>query len=707
MRRLKYAARGTRASGVVLTMESDAKDRIEKLRTEIRRHNRLYYALDAPEISDEAYDALYHELRALEEKHPELLTPDSPTQRVGGAPAKEFKKTRHKVAQWSFDNVFDVDGLKKWDERVRKLAKRSSIEYVAELKIDGLKIVLTYEKGILVTGATRGDGIIGEDVTGNIKTIRSIPLSLPEKVDLVAVGEVWLPHQQLARINKEREKNGEPVFANTRNAAAGSLRQLDPRVVAERRLESFIYDIDALKPIANNPQPTTQEGELKLLERFGFKVNPHHRVCKNILEVEEFYTEWTKKKGKQEYGIDGVVVKVNDRTLQEALGYTGKSPRFGIAYKFPAEQTTTKVENIFVQVGRTGALTPVAALSPVLVAGSTVKRATLHNEDEIKRLDVRIGDTVVLQKAGDVIPEIVRVLTELRTGKEKIFHMPAKCPVCGSPVKKGTIGRPSSASVGVRSAQFRVRQQAESAAHYCTNKKCFAQEIEHLIHFVSKKGMNIDGLGEKIVERLVNEGLVSDPADFYDLAEDDFTQLERFAEKSAKNLIEAIENSKKVALSKFLFALGIRHVGEETAELIENHFGTLAAVRKASVADTDAIEGVGDIMARSLYDWMRDKKNNALLDRLLKYVQIENQKSKIKSQKLSGKTFVLTGTLSSMSRDEAKAKIKSLGGKVTGSVSKETDYVVVGEDPGSKYEKAREMGVEIVSEKKFLEMTGA
>ena len=690
---------------------SEAKERIEKLRAAMRRHDHLYHVLDRPEISDEAYDALLRELRMSEEKYPELVTSDSPTQRVGGKPATEFKKTRHKVPQWSFDNVFDFEELTKWDERVRKLVKENQkaknipIEYVAEMKIDGLKIVLTYENGVLVRGATRGDGVIGEDVTGNIRTIRSIPLSLSEPVDLVAVGEVWLPNRELARINEERKKNNEPVFANTRNAAAGSLRQLDSRIVAERKLDSFAYDIDALQlrtknqePRTKNEEPTTQEEELRMLERFGFKVNPHHRVCNNIEEVEEFYTEWTKKKGKQEYGIDGIVVKVNSREVQDALGYTGKSPRFGIAYKFPAEQTTTKVEDIFIQVGRTGALTPVAALAPVRVAGSTVKRATLHNEDEIKRLDVRIGDTVILQKAGDVIPEIVRILPEFRTGKEKKFVMPKKCPVCGSLIERVAIG-----SQHLKS-NIKNLTSSQSAAHYCTNKKCFAQEMENLIHFASKKGMYIDGLGEKIVEQLIVEGLVLDPADFYELSFDDLKPLERFAEKSAANLIQAIEKSKKVALPKFLFALGIRHVGEETAELIAEHFGALAAIRAASVDDIDAIEGVGEVMARSLYAWMHERKSSALLDRLLKHVRIENQKSKIKNQKFFGKTFVLTGTLSSLSRDEAKAKIKSLGGKVTSSVSAKTDYVVAGEDPGSKYETARQLGVKILDEEEFRKM---
>jgi len=670
--------------------KKEAALRIQTLSDAIRRHDHLYYVLDQPEISDEAYDALVRELKALEEESPDLILLDSPTRRVGGRPAKEFKKTRHKVPQWSFDNVFDFAELKKWDERVKKLSGKNAVSYVAELKIDGLKIVLTYEKGFLVSGATRGDGVIGEDVTGNIRTIRSIPLSLPEEVDLVVVGEVWLPHTELLRINKEREKAGESLFANTRNAAAGSLRQLDPQIVSKRKLESFIYDVDEVESRKSKVEsPKTQEEELRMLERFGFKVNPYRKICKDIEEVEEFYKEWTKKKDRQEYGIDGIVVKVNDTAIQQALGYTGKSPRFGVAYKFPAEQTTTKVEDIFVQVGRTGALTPVAALTPVRIAGSTVKRATLHNEDEIKRLDVRIGDTVVLQKAGDVIPEIVRVLPELRSGKEKKFVMPEKCPVCGSSVKRSVIGSGDEAS----------------AAHYCTNKQCFAQEMEQLIHFVSKKGMNIDGLGEKIVEQLVNEGLVSDQGDFYNLTEDDLAPLERFAEKSAENLIAAIEDSKKVVLSKFLFALGIRHVGEETAELIANHFGTLAAVRKASAQDIDAIEGVGEVMARSLYEWMHDKKNTELLEKLLTHVKIINPTVQdTKNLPLKGKTFVLTGTLSEMSRDEAKAKIKSLGGKVTGSVSAKTDYVVAGDDPGSKYENAQALGVRVLSEGEFLKM---
>jgi len=688
--------------------KNDIKRRIENLRATIRKHNHLYYVLDRPGISDEAYDSLLTELKGLEEAHPEFFSPTSPTQRVGGEAAEKFKKTRHPVQQWSFDNVFDLAELKKWDERVRKLAGKEPrlsgipIEYVCELKIDGLKIVLTYRKGELVVGATRGDGVIGEDITANLRTIRSIPLKLEQPADLVAVGEAWMSKSELDRINKERTVRGEEPFANARNAGAGSLRQLDPKIVAERKLDSFIYDIDDIRLKIQNSKfktPATQMEELELLKALGFKVNPQHRLCKTIDEVESFYREWVKKKEKQECGIDGIVIKINARVIQEALGYTGKSPRWGVAYKFPAEQVTTKVQDIVVQVGRTGALTPVAHLTPVRVAGSTVSRATLHNEDEIRRLDVRIGDTVVIQKAGDVIPDIVEVMKDLRTGKEKRFTMPVQCPICGSPVKKETLPRrPTSGKVPD------VGRLEKSAAHYCTNKNCFAVELERIIHFVSKKGMNIEGMGEKIVEQLVHEGLIADIADIYELTKGDLEPLERFAERSADNLLRAIEASKTVALPKLLFALGIRHVGEETSELVANRFGTLQKIKEAGREDLEAIEGVGEIVARSIYGWMRDRQNQKLIDRLLSFVKIlPLQTTKAgHSRKLAGKTFVLTGTLSSMTRDEAKERIKAQGGKVASSVSSKTDYVVAGEDPGTKARRARGIGVRILAEKEFL-----
>ena len=511
-------------------MEKEAaKIRIAKLSREIDKNRRLYHVLDQPEITDEVYDSLTEELRKLEEQFPEFLSATSPTQRVGGQPLDKFVKVRHQVKQWSFDDVFSYEELVAWDKKVRRLLEKqeetisdinpksqipnpkqiqnpkskiqNSLEYVCEMKIDGLKMILTYEKGKFVRGATRGDGVIGEDVTQNLKTIQSIPLELSAEIDLIAVGECWLPKKELVRINKERAAKGEALFANTRNAAAGGVRQLDPRVAASRRLDSFIYDLDYLGGEGGKGGvgfPQTQTEELKLLEKLGFKVNPHYRLCKNIDEVEKFYQEWTSKRHNQPYEIDGIVIKINSRTLQEALGYTGKSPRWGVAYKFPAEKVTTVVEDIKVQVGRTGALTPVAHLRPVLVAGSTVSRATLHNEDEIKRLDILICDTVVLHKAGDVIPEIVEVLKNLRTGKEKNFHMPKICPICGGGVKKEVVG-----GIGGKG------KKEESAAHYCLNKKCFAIELENIIHFVSKKGFNIDGMGEKIVEQLMNEGLIA------------------------------------------------------------------------------------------------------------------------------------------------------------------------------------------------------
>jgi len=688
---------------VSLDNKNEIKKRIEKLRATIREHNHKYYVLDMPGISDEAYDALLRELKNLEDESPEFFSKNSPTVRVGGEALPKFVKTRHKTRQWSYDNVFSFEELQKWEEKILKLKNKhptllkEKLEYVCELKIDGLKIVLTYENGELQKGATRGDGTIGEDVTENVRTIRSIPLVLKEKKDIIAVGEIWLSDEELDRINKERAKASLPLFANARNAGAGSMRQLDPKIAAKRNLDSFIYDIDEFQPTTNNQQPTTQEEELKLLKKLGFKVNNSYKLCKNLEEVEIFYKSWIKKKEKAQYGIDGIVIKINSIKIQKALGYTGKAPRYGVAYKFPAEQTTTKIEDIRIQIGRTGVLTPVAHLTPVLVAGSIVSRATLHNEDEIKRLDVKIGDTVVLQKAGDVIPDIVSVIKELRTGKEKSFIMPKKCPICGSSIKKETIG--------ILKHDKHPSKKEKSAGYYCVNKKCFAQELEQIIHFVSKKGMNIDGLGEKIVEQLMNENIISDVADIYELKKGDLEHLDRFAEKSADNLIAAIKKSQKVSLSKFLFALGIRHVGEETAELLANQFTTINRSKNAKLLELEEIEGIGEVVAKSFYDWMNDPQNQKLLTRLLQYIDIQNPKKlQTTNYKLRNKTFVLTGTMQSMSRDEAKTKIKELGGKVAGSVSAQTDYVVAGEDPGSKYEKAKKLGIKILNEKEFLKL---
>lgn len=734
---------------------SQIKARIEKLRAELDRHRYAYHVLDAPEISDEAYDSLMEELIALEKQNPEFFSAVSPSQRVGAEPLKEFRKVRHANRQWSFDDVFDFAELKAWEEKtLRAISKsqfpisneisnsndkiskqiqnskfkiqNSELEYCVEMKIDGLKMILNYEDGQFVQGATRGDGSVGEDVTQNLKTIQSLPLELTEKVSGVFVGECWLGKTELARINAQRQKNKEALFANTRNAAAGSIRQLDSRVAASRRLDSFIYDIDQLKSASEKAQigvPETQVEELELIKKLGFKINPHYKLCRGVEEVQKFYESWIDRREKQEYEIDGIVIKLNSRALQEVLGYTGKAPRWGVAYKFPAQKVTTVVEDIVVQVGRTGALTPVAHLRPVRVAGSVVSRATLHNEDEINRLGVKIGDTVVIHKAGDVIPEVVEVLTRLRTGQEKSFKMPEKCPICGSKVERQLIGgKGGKGEVGLNNE--------ESAAHYCTNPKCFAVELESIIHFVSRKGFDIVGLGEKIVEQLMNEGLIADVADIFELTLGDLKPLERFAEKSAQNLIEAIEKSKKISLEKFLYALGIRYVGEETAVLIAGAISkfqisnlkfqindqisnaqkihTLEDVIKYFPKITKEawldIKGIGEKSAESLVEWFGSKENVELLRRMLASgieVKISDETDKIKNAKLAGLTFVLTGELVNFTRDEAKDMIRKSGGDVSSSVSKKTDYVVAGENAGSKLAKARELGVKVISEEEF------
>ena len=683
---------------------AEAKIRIMKLRAEIDRRRYLYHVLDKPDMTDEVYDSLTEELRKLEEQFPDFKSSSSPTMRIGGKPLDKFQKVRHKVKQWSFDDIFDADGLKAWEEKIKRLIEKSPVknklEYCCELKIDGLKMILTYENGKFIQGATRGDGAVGEDVTHNLKTIQSIPLELDEEINAVVVGECWLSKKELQRINKERGKKGEALFANSRNAAAGSIRQLNPKIAADRRLDSFIYDIEQ----TNLKFPSTQIEELELLKKIGFKVNNEYKLCKNIDEVQKFYNYWTDKKDKQNYEIDGIVIKINSREFQESLGYTGKAPRWGIAYKFPAAEFTTIVTDIKVQVGRTGALTPVAHLRPVKVAGSTVSRATLHNEDEIKRLDIRIGDTVIIHKAGDVIPEVVEVVKNLRTGKEKIFHMPIRCPICNSAVKRQEIGN---------------KNKEISAATYCTNLKCFAVEREEIIHFVSRKGFDIVGFGEKIVEQLMNEGLISNAGDIFELKIGDLKPLEHFAEKSAQNLVEAIEKSKKISLEKFLYALGIRFVGEETAVLVARNKGQIIKEKIKNLQDIInifpeiskerwmEIKGIGDKSAESLAEWFNDKNNLKLLqklDNLGVLIEFSNETSEAKNYKLSNKTFVLTGELSNFTRDGAKDMIRKRGGDISSSVSKKTDYVVAGENPGSKFDKAKELGVKIIDESEFKKL---
>lgn len=664
-------------------------ERIGKLTEIINHHQYLYHTRDTPEITDEAYDSLVHELQGLEREYPSFKKESTPTERVGGEALKEFVKVTHAVKQWSFDDVFNTETLRKWNEKVLNFIKKADVEdekveYCCELKIDGLKVVLTYEDGVLVRGATRGDGSVGEDVTENIKTIRDIPLVLKEKVSLVAIGEAWIGKRELAQINIEREKKGELSYANTRNLAAGTLRQLDPKVVAERNLHAFIYDIENF----SRKKPETQSEELSILKDLGFVTNPHTQVCKNLDEVETFYEQWTKKKDSLEYGLDGIVLKVDSRKIQDALGYTGKSPRWGVAYKFPAEQVTTVLEDIVFQVGRTGVVTPVAHLKPVLVAGSTVSRATLHNEDEIKRLDVRIGDTVIIQKAGDVIPDIVQVVKELRTGKEKPFVWPIHVALCGG---DGAIER-----------------VAGTAAWRCVVKDSYEQQKRKFHYFASKGALNIEDLGPKIIDQLLDAELIAEFADIFTLERGDLLALPRFAEKSADNLLASIEKARYTTLPRFLISLSIPQVGEETARDIASHFKTIKKVRKASEEDLLAISGVGPIVATAIVEFFQDKKNIDIVDNLLAHIQIEkiaSPKSDLgRTSLIFGKTFVLTGTLETMSRDEAKEKIRALGGEVSSSVSKETDYVVAGLSAGSKLDKAQELGVKVLSEDEFLKM---
>lgn len=677
-----------------MTSRIDMQNRMKQLRAEIERHGALYHTHDAPEISDEAYDALVRELLALEVEHPEFAV-GSPTKKVGGEVLEKFVKVRHEVPQWSYDNIFNHEELIGWETKTRRfLAKtphaNAALSYITELKVDGMKIVLTYRAGKLVLGATRGDGAVGEDITHNVRVIKSVPQDLGRDIDLIVVGEAWMKKSDLAKTNESRAREELPLFANTRNATAGSLRQLDSSITRERNIQTFFYAIDKFETRDTSlVAPKTQEEILKTLAELKFSVNPDHALCYTMDDVESFYQKWIHKKDAEQYGIDGVVIKLNDLAISADLGFTAKSPRSGVAYKFPAQEVTTVVEDIQIQVGRTGALTPVAHLTPVLVAGSTVSRATLHNEDEINRLGLKIGDTVIIKKAGDVIPEVVRVLTELRSGKEETFHMPKTCPVCGSLVRKESIGT----------------REGISAALYCSNKNCFAQDLERIIHFVSKKGMNIVGMGDKIVEKLMNEGLVSEYPDIYELKQGDLEVLEKFGEKSAENLIASIEMSRNVTLSHFLYALGIRHVGEETADLIASKIQEpITKYQTISKEQFEVIEGVGPVVADEIVKWFSDSHNQSILSKLLKQVTIEAPKLVARRQPLAAKVFVLTGTLETMSRDEAKEKIKSLGGKVSSSVSKQTDYVVAGADPGSKYDDAQKLGVTILSEPELLKL---
>ncbi|MDO8564515.1 MAG: NAD-dependent DNA ligase LigA [bacterium] len=665
----------------------EIKERVEKLKQTIDHHRYLYHVLDREEISPEALDSLKHELVQLEEAYPKLRTPDSPSLRVGGTPLPEFKKVKHEAAQWSFNDAFSEDEIRAFDERVKRFLKQKtgkelSPTYATELKIDGLKVVLTYKKGVLVTAATRGNGEVGENVTANVRTIESVPLKLPEQIDAIVEGEVWLGKKELKRINAERAKNGngEEQFANPRNAAAGSIRQLDPKIAALRRLDTFIYDIAQME----GTLPSRQFEELKLLSTLHFKVNPHFKHCKTIDEVIAFWKEWEKKRDREDYLLDGVVVKVDEKEYQDILGYTGKAPRFGIAIKFAPEEVTTQLLDIIFQVGRTGVITPVAVLTPVPVAGSTVSRATLHNEDYIKTLDVRLGDTVVLRKAGDVIPEIVSVVKDMRTGKEKPFKWPMHIPECGG--------------------DGRIERIPGEAAWRCVVRESGSILRRRLYHFTSKRCLDIEGLGPKNIDALLENGLISTYADIFRLKREELLALPRFADISAGKLLSSIERRRRVPLDRLLAGLSIPQVGEETSRDLANHFRNIEKIRSASFEELEKIEGVGPIVGKAVVDWFAERKNEKLLDDLLSEIKIENPKKEEGVLPLAGKTFVVTGTLETLSREEAEARIRALGGKAGSSVSAKTDFVVAGENAGSKYEKAKELGVEILNEAQFRDL---
>ncbi len=654
------------------------KKRAKHLRKAISKYRALQHEKDLSPISPEALDSLKYELAALEEKYPELITPDSPTQVVAGAPVPFLKKVRHAVPQWSFNDAFTEEDVRAFDERVRKVSGRAQA-YDLELKIDGLKIILTYKKGVLTTAATRGDGIVGEDVTHNIRTIASVPKRLTRPLDIVVEGEVYLTRSGLERLNKERGKAGEPEFANPRNAAAGSIRQLDPSIAAARPLEVFIYDTAQ----TSEPFPPVQSEELEYLAELGFPVNPEHRHADSLEEVFTYWERWRESgREKLDYQLDGIVLKVESHKAQETLGYTGKAPRFAIAYKFPPEQVQTILEDIVLQVGRTGKLTPVAHLRPVAVAGSTVARATLHNEDFIKEKDIRIGDTVILQKAGDVIPEVVAVIPELRMKGTKPWKFPTHSSLCGG---DGSIERVPG-----------------EAAHRCKVAGSFEIQARKLIHFAGKHALDINGMGRETVRLLMEHDLISDFDDMFELTKDELLALEGFEETKAAKLVKGILDAASVPLDRLLIGLGIEHVGEENAYLLATRFRTLAALGKASEETLSRVEGIGPIIGKSVADWFRNPHNRSLLARLQKYLTVKKVVAPSKGP-LSGETVVITGTLPTLSREEAEARVRRAGGKAAASVSAKTSFVVAGENPGSKFDKAKRLNIRIIDEAEFID----
>ncbi len=683
------ASRTKYNSGMATVAKDKNKDiqrKIDSLRDEIRRHEHLYYVLDAPEISDAEFDRLMQELKRLEAEHPELITPDSPTQRVGGKPREGFVKVEHSRPMLSLDNAYNEQELRDWAERVRELAGAEKIEYVCEFKLDGMSLALTYEDGKLLRGVTRGDGSVGEDVTSSVRTMRSVPLSISAAAlkkagapaNFEARGEVIMPLAAFERMNEEREAQNLSRFANPRNAAAGTIRVLEPNIVAERRLDFYAYFL-----LVNGKYfPEKHSDALKALAALGFKVNPNHQLATSLDQVLEFIARGEQMREKLGYEIDGIVIKVNSMRAQERLGFTGKAPRWAIAYKYAARSGVTQIQDILIQVGRTGKLTPVAALKPVPIGGTTVSRATLHNQDEIDRLGVKIGDWVMVERGGDVIPKVVKVIEDKEHPRgHKTFRFPERCPECGGHV---------------------VRVEGE-ADHRCVNANCPAKLRESILHFAARSVMNIEGMGESLVNQLADRGLVKNVADIYELTKEKLLTLERIGDKSAQNLLDEIEQSRKLPLERVIFGLGIRFVGERTAEFLAEHFGSMDALMGAGVEELEEVNEVGPRIAQSIHEFFAEPGNRKLVERLRKYLNFTGVK-KQRGTALAGKTFVLTGTLPNYSRDAAKKMIEDAGGKVAGSVSKKTDYVVAGEDAGSKLDKARELGVKVIDEAGMVEL---
>jgi DNA ligase (NAD+) len=663
-------------------MSQDIQKRMQKLYEVITHHRDLYYQKQEPKISDEAYDALERELRELEEKHPEWSQSASPTGVVGGFADVLFDPVTHKVPQWSFNNAFDENDVLDFDKRIKnflykELEKQVEVEYVTELKIDGLKIVIEYQNGKLIQAATRGDGVVGENVTANILQIKDIPHTIREKQNIIVEGEVFMTRSQFEKINKVLEAKGEKVYANPRNLASGTLRQLDQAIVQERNLSAFIYDL-AYSPF----EIKTQSEELEYLEKIGLPVSKDRRVCKTINDVMKFWNTWNYKRSKNKFDIDGSVIKVNKKEYQDILGYTGKAPRFAIAIKFQAEEVTTCVEDITFQVGRTGIITPVAHLTPVLVSGSTVSRATLHNEDEIKRLDVRIGDTIILKKAGDVIPKIISVVKELRPLGTRPFLFPKKIPQCGG--------------------DGSIEKIPGEVAYRCVEKNSYELQRRKLQYFISKVAFDIENMGPKVIDVLLAENLIQTPVDIFTLQKGDLLSLPRFGQKSVDNIFESIDKARTISFARCITALSIIGVGEETAALLADTFKNFQQLKSASVEELEAINGIGDVVAKSIRNWFDDTENSKMLTQLLEEIKVIEEKKS--SSKLSGKTFVFTGTLETISRDEGKRIVKQNGGSVSNTVSKNTDYLVIGESAGSKLDKAQKLGVQIISEQEFLKI---